>query len=213
MSTKVILLERIGKLGIMGDVVSVRPGYARNYLLPQKKALRASAANLTYFEAQKKHLQAENDKTRKDAEKIAAKIEGVKIALIRQASEGGQLFGSVSARDIAEEAANTTGQTITRAMVRLNGNFKLLGLFPVEVALHPEVIAHITINIARSDEEAAMQAKTGKALISSLQDDERSAPKDLAPDDAALESALDDDALSARRQKEAEEAAEEETDA
>ena len=100
-ATQVILLERVESLGQMGDVVSVKPGFARNYLLPQKKALRASKENIAFFEAQKKHLQADNDKRKKEAEKVAKKIEGLKVPLIRQASEGGQLFGSVNARDIA----------------------------------------------------------------------------------------------------------------
>lgn len=114
MATQVILLERIEKLGNMGDVVAVKPGYARNYLLPQKKALRASKENVAYFETQKQYLQVENDKKRTQAQELAKTIEGLKVPIIRAASEGGQLFGSVSARDIATEAAAISGQAIGR---------------------------------------------------------------------------------------------------
>ncbi len=165
MPTQVILLQRIEKLGNMGDVVAVKPGYARNYLLPQHKALRASKENIALFEAQKKHLEAENDKRRKEAEKLGKKIDGTKIAIIRQASESGQLYGSVTSRDIATSASEETGVKIERAMVRLNAGFKTIGLFPIEIALHPEVSVSITVNIARSTDEAEIQARTGKALI------------------------------------------------
>lgn len=165
MSTQVILLERVESLGKMGDVVSVRPGYARNFLLPQKKALRATKDNVAYFEAQKKNLEAESERLKKEAEKTAKKIEGKKIPLIRQASEGGQMFGSVTARDIAAEASKAAGTTIAKTAVRLNQSFKLIGLFPVTLALHPEVSVEIIINIARSEEEAKTQAETGRALI------------------------------------------------
>ena len=165
MATQVILLERVEKLGQMGDVVNVKPGYARNYLLPQKKALRASEQNIAYFEAQKKVLQAESDQLKKEAEKKAKTIEGVKVPLIRQASESGTLFGSVNSRDIAQAASEKSGESISRQMVTLNENFKMIGLFPVSIILHPEVSATITINIARTQEEAEIQDKTGKALI------------------------------------------------
>ena len=160
MATQVILLERVEKLGNMGDVVNVKPGYARNFLLPQKKALRASKENVAYFEAQKKAIQAESDKQKKEAEKLAKKVEGTKVPLIRAASESGQLYGSVNTRDIAVEAANVSGEAITRPMVKINTNFKTIGLFPVNVQLHPEVIVEITVNIARSTEEAQIQAES-----------------------------------------------------
>lgn len=165
MPTQVILLQRIEKLGNMGDVVAVKPGYARNYLLPQHKALRASKENIALFEAQKKHLEAENDKRRKEAEKLAKKIDGAKVAIIRQASESGHLYGSVTSRDIAVATTEETGVKIERSMVRLNAGFKTIGLFPVVVALHPEISVSVTINIARSTDEAEIQARTGKALI------------------------------------------------
>jgi large subunit ribosomal protein L9 len=193
----------------MGDVVAVKPGYARNYLLPQKKALRASKDNVAFFEAQKKHLVAENDKRKGEAEKLAKKIDGIKVALIRQASEGGQLFGSVAARDIASEASKVSGVTVDRAMVQINQNFKLIGLFPVTIALHPEVKVTITINIARSVEEADTQAKTGKALIAGESD--RKAKPD-APE-ADLEGVLEEGALEAQKQKRAEADAEAAEDA
>ncbi|MBI1300911.1 MAG: 50S ribosomal protein L9 [Alphaproteobacteria bacterium] len=165
-ATQVILLERVDNLGAMGDVVNVKPGFARNYLLPQKKALRASKENLAYFEAQKKSIEAESAKKQKEAEKIAKSLEGVKAPLIRQASEAGKLFGSVNARDIADAVSVTSGQKIDKTMIRLNDNIKMIGLFNIEVTLHPEVKVDVTINVARSREEAETQAKTGKALIS-----------------------------------------------
>jgi len=209
MATQVILLERVDNLGTLGDVFAVKPGYARNYLLPQKKALRASKDNVAFFEAQKKHLVAENDKRKGEAEKLAKKIDGIKVALIRQASEGGQLFGSVAARDIASEASKVSGVTVDRAMVQINQNFKLIGLFPVTIALHPEVKVTITINIARSVEEADTQAKTGKALIAGESD--RKAKPD-APE-ADLEGVLEEGALEAQKQKRAEADAEAAEDA
>lgn len=208
MSTQVILLERVEKLGNMGDVVAVKPGYARNFLLPQKKALRASKDNIAYFEAQKKTLEAENDKRKKEAEKLAKKLEGLKVALIRQASESGQLFGSVTSRDIAAEAAKEAGITIERSMVTLNQNFKLIGLFPVDVALHPEVKAEIIVNIARSNEEAEIQAKTGKALVADAAEEEKSEEEKSEEAKAAAEEALaevlEDDALEAEKERQAE---------
>ena len=169
-STQVILLERVEKLGELGEVVNVKPGYARNYLLPQKKALRASKENVAYFEAQKKSIEADNDKKRKEAEKLAKKIKGVKVPVIRQASEAGQLFGSVASRDIAASLTEETKETISRSMVYLNQNIKTIGLIPVVIILHPEVKVEITLNIARSPEEAEIQAKTGRALIAEAEE-------------------------------------------
>ncbi len=195
MPTQVILLQRVEKLGNMGDVVAVKPGYARNYLLPQKKALRASKDNIAYFEAQKKHLEAESNTQKKEAEKLAKTIEGLKVPLIRAASESGQLYGSVNTRDIAQEAAKESGQAITREMVKINQNFKTVGLFPVNIQLHPEVIVEITVNIARSSEEAKTQAKTGKALVA---DDGK---QEEAPSQDALADVLEDSALEAQKEK------------
>ena len=183
-ATQVILLERVEKLGNLGDVVSVKPGYARNYLLPQKKALRASKENIAYFDAQKKALQAENDKQKKEAEKTAKKLEGLKAPLIRQASEAGQLYGSVNSRDIAAVISDESKETVTRGMVDLNQNIKTLGLFAIDVILHPEVRVSVTINVARSLDEAKTQAETGRALIA---DDLAAAQEEAA--DAAREEA------------------------
>jgi len=161
---QVILLERVESLGQMGDVVNVKPGYARNFLLPRQKALRATKENVSYFDAQKKVLQAENIKRRDEAEKVAKKANGLKVAIIRQASEAGHLYGSVSGRDIAD-AVTTKGVKIDRDQVRMDRAYKVLGLYPVKVSLHPEVSIEVTINIARSPEEAKIQEERGEALI------------------------------------------------
>jgi large subunit ribosomal protein L9 len=154
----VILLERVEKLGQMGQVVKVRPGYARNYLLPQKKALRATKDNLAYFEKQRHQLEAQNLSRRSEAEQVAKKIEGVSVMVIRQAGESGQLYGSVTARDIAE-AVTQAGFTVSRAQVVLDKAIKTLGLHKQRVILHPEVSVSVTVNVAQSAEEAEMQAK------------------------------------------------------
>jgi large subunit ribosomal protein L9 len=164
MPMQIILLERIDNLGALGEVVTVKPGYARNYLLPQKKALRATKANIAYFETQKAALEKNNAERRSVAEKQAAKVKDLKVNVIRHASEGGQLFGSVTSRDIADAINAVAADKIERNMVSLNQSFKTIGLFPVVVALHPEVKITITVNIARTEEEAAIQLKTGKAL-------------------------------------------------
>ena len=161
---QVILLERIDKLGKIGDVVKVKPGYARNYLLPQKKALRATKANLEYFETQRASLEAANAARLGDASGTASSLDGITVTLIRQASETGQLYGSASARDIAA-AIGEAGYTVERRMVQLDHPIKLLGLHPVRVALHPEVIVTVTINVARSPEEAQLQVERGGAVI------------------------------------------------
>ncbi|CAK0765795.1 50S ribosomal protein L9 [Azospirillaceae bacterium] len=156
----IILLERVEKLGQMGQVVKVRPGYARNFLLPQKKALRATKANLAYFETQKAALHAANLERKKEAEFVSGKIEGLSVVVIRQAGETGMLYGSVSARDITE-AVIEAGFTIERHQVAIDRPIKTLGLFKVRVILHPEVNVSITINVARSREEANLQAERG----------------------------------------------------
>lgn len=161
---QVILLERVENLGQMGDVVNVKPGFARNFLLPRQKALRATKENVVYFDTQKKILEAESLKKKGEAEKVAKKVDGLKIAIIRQASEAGQLYGSVTARDIADGVVEK-GFKIDRTQVTMDRNYKLLGLYPVKVWLHPEVSVEITINIARSAEEAKLQEEKGEALI------------------------------------------------
>lgn len=163
-SSEVILLERIDPLGQMGDIVNVKPGFARNYLLPQKKALRATEANVAYFKAQKKELEALNDKKKKQAEKVAKDLEGLVLVLVRQAGDKGQLYGSVTSRDICDGLAEKNIK-IARSQINLNTAVKEIGLFPVEIILHPEVRIEIEINVARNEEEAKIQKKTGKGII------------------------------------------------
>jgi len=156
----VILLERVHNLGQIGDVVKVKPGYARNFLLPNKKALRATEANKARFESQRAQIEAANLEKRGEAESIRERVDGLKVVLIRQAGETGQLFGSVNARDVAE-AVTGAGFTIERRQVILDRPIKTLGLHPVRVALHPEVIVSVTANVAKSAEEAEAQEKAG----------------------------------------------------
>lgn len=155
---EVILLERIAKLGQMGDVVSVKNGFARNYLLPQKKALRATDANRRLFEAQRSQLEANNLAQKSEAEAVGEKLAGKVFVAIRQAGDTGQLYGSVSTRDIAE-VVSAGGFTVDRNQVVLDTAIKALGVHDVEIALHPEVQVKIRLNVARSDDEAARQAK------------------------------------------------------
>jgi large subunit ribosomal protein L9 len=155
---ELILLERVEKLGQMGQLVNVKPGFARNYLLPQKKALRATKENLAYFESQRAQLEANNLQRRVEATEVGGKVEGVTVVIVRQAGESGQLYGSVSARDIAE-AVTQAGFTIEKRQVVLDRPIKNLGLHPVKVVLHPEVSVTVTANVAQSAEEAEMQAK------------------------------------------------------
>ena len=203
MPTQVILLERVENLGAMGDVVAVKPGYARNYLLPQAKALRATKENVAYFETQKAALQKANAEKKSEAEKLSKKIEGTKVVIIRQASEGGQLYGSVSSRDIAEALSADTKVAVTRGQVALNAAYKTIGLFPVDVVLHPEVKVKITVNVARSAEEAEVQAKTGKAVIADQRGGSKRAEANLDDAKAAM---LEEGALAAEKAEEAEEA-------
>jgi len=154
----VILLERVAKLGQMGEVVKVKDGYARNYLLARGKALRATEANKAKFAEQRAQLEAQNLERRKDADAVGAKLDGQTFALIRSAGESGVLYGSVSARDLAEILTNG-GFTVGRSQIALNTPIKNLGLHKVEVVLHPEVHVNVTINVARSLEEAERQAR------------------------------------------------------
>ena len=159
---EVVLLERVAKLGQMGEVVNVKQGYARNFLLPQGKALRATAANLKRFEAERAQLEARNLEAKGEAAKVAAKLDGQAFVVIRSASDGGALSGSVTTRDIAD-AATAGGFSLDKRQVELNAPIKELGLHDVTVTLHPEVDATIVVNVARSAEEAAMQA-SGKTI-------------------------------------------------
>jgi large subunit ribosomal protein L9 len=158
MMVDVILLERVENLGHMGQVVKVRPGYARNFLLPEKKALRATKENLKYFESQRAHLEANNLRLKTEAEAVGAKMAGLSVVMLRQAGETGQLYGSVSARDVSD-AITESGFTVERRQVVLDHAIKTLGLHSVKVALHPEVSLIVTVNIAQSADEAAAQAR------------------------------------------------------
>ncbi|MCA0249727.1 MAG: 50S ribosomal protein L9 [Proteobacteria bacterium] len=156
----VILLERVPKLGQMGDVVKVKPGFARNFLLPQKKALRATKDNITYFESQRKTLEAQNLERRSEAEAVGAKMSDIKVTLIRQASEALQLYGSVTSRDIADGAV-AEGVKLQRSQIELDKPIKTLGAHKIKVHLHPEVTVEITAIVARSPDEAEFLAKGG----------------------------------------------------
>ncbi len=155
---ELVLLQRVEKLGQMGDVVRVKPGFARNYLLPQKKALRANKDNLARFEAQRAQLEAQNLQRREEAERVAERVGGLSVLVIRQAGESGSLYGSVSPRDISD-ACTEAGLTINRQQVVLEHPIKTLGLSKVRVSLHPEVSITVTVNVARSPEEADRQAR------------------------------------------------------
>jgi large subunit ribosomal protein L9 len=175
---QVILLQRVPKLGQMGEVVNVKDGYGRNYLLPQGKALRANAANLKAFEGKKAQLEAQNLETRKEAEAVAAKLDGQTYVIIRSASDAGALYGSVTTRDAAD-AATAGGVTVNRNQVVLDRPIKELGLHPVSVQLHPEVLAKFTVNVARSPEEAELQA-SGKSIAAIAAEAEAEAEFEIA---------------------------------
>ncbi|MGA0181775.1 50S ribosomal protein L9 [Alphaproteobacteria bacterium LSUCC0226] len=168
---QIILLERIEKLGQMGDLVNVKTGYARNYLIPQGKALRANKANMERFEAERAQREANNLELRKDAETEAAKMQGLAVNMVRAASEMGQLFGSVTSRDIAESVTEA-GFTIDRNQVVMDRSIKTLGLTEARIRLHPEVSVTVIVNIARSLAEAETQLKTGMAVTGEITDDE-----------------------------------------
>ncbi|WP_371224300.1 50S ribosomal protein L9 [Roseovarius sp. 2305UL8-3] len=190
---QVILLERVAKLGQMGEVVDVKPGYARNFLLPQGKALSASEQNIADFDARKAQLEANNLETRKEAESMAEKLDGQQFIVIRQASDAGALYGSVSTRDAAE-AATAEGFAVDRKQVALTRPIKELGLHDVIVSLHPEVEATIVLNVARSQEEAELQA-SGKSIQDAAAEAEEAAEFEIAElfDDIGAAASDDDD--------------------
>ena len=157
-AVELILMQRVEHLGQMGDIVKVKPGYARNFLLPQKKAVRATKDNRAKFDQQRAQLEAQNLRRREEAERIAERVGGLTVVIIRQAGEAGGLYGSVSSRDIAEGAA-ANGLTVNRNQVVLEQPIKTLGLTKVRVMLHPEVTITVTVNVARSEEEAERQAR------------------------------------------------------
>ena len=190
---QLVLLERVSKLGSMGDIVNVKPGYARNYLLPQKKALRASEDNIRKFEADRKELEAKNLETKKEAEKIKAKIDGSSYIIIRSASDSGSLYGSVTNKD-AETAMKSDGLLVDKKQIVLSKPIKELGLHDLTINLHPEVIAKIEINVARSNEEAEIQ-KSGKTIQDAKMEAEAEAEFDIAElfDDVGSAARIDND--------------------
>ena len=194
---QIILLERVEKLGQLGDVVTVKPGYARNYLLPTGKALRANKANLEKFEAERAERESRNQEARSAAEGTMKSMDGLSVVLVRAASEMGQLFGSVSARDIAT-AVEEAGHNIDKRQVVMDKAIKTLGLFPVKINLHAEVQLEVIVNIARSAEEAKTQAETGAAIVANNFDEEEeiveAAPEAPAEEAAAAEEAETADA-------------------
>lgn len=175
---QVILLERVAKLGQMGEVVKVKEGFARNYLLPQGKAMRANDANIAAFEARKSELATRNDETRTEAQAIAERLDGATFVIIRSASDAGALYGSVTPRDVAE-AATAEGYAVERRQVVLTAPIKDLGLHTVNVHLHPEVDAQITLNVARSAEEAELQA-SGKSIQDLAAEEDAAAEFEIA---------------------------------
>ena len=191
---QVILLERVAKLGQMGDIVNVKDGYARNYLLPQKKALWASETNVKQFETQKAQLEARNLESKQEAEALSEKLNGQRFIVIRSASDGGSLYGSVTTRDAAD-AATEAGFSVDRRQVSLRAPIKELGLHKVSVSLHPEVEATIQLNVARSPEEAELQA-SGKSIQELAAEEEAAADFEIAElfDDIGS-AASDDDEL------------------
>src|SRR6201984_1086092 len=168
---EVILLERVEKLGAIGDVVKVKDGFARNYLLPRKKALRANESNRKVFEATRARIEEENAEKRSDAEKSAKGVEGKSVQLIRQASNTGQLYGSVSARDIVE-ALEAVGAKVSKSQVVLDRPIKAIGMHEVKIALHPEVSVTVKVNVARSPEEADMQAQGVDVMAAMFEKDD-----------------------------------------
>ena len=177
---KVILLERVERLGSLGDTVTVKDGFARNFLLPRSKALRATAANLQVFEAQKAQIVARNDKDREVAEKAGEALDGTSYILVRQAGESGQLYGSVNGRDVAD-AVNADGGKIERAQVILDKPIKTLGVHAVKVRLHAEVTVTVNLNIARTQDEAERQAR-GENVVTSQFEEDRLADEEAAKD-------------------------------
>ncbi len=177
-AVELILLQRVDKLGQMGDVVRVKPGYARNFLLPQKMALRANKSNREQFETQRVQLEALNLRRREEAERLAERIGQLSVTIIRQASDAGSLYGSVSARDIADGCI-AGGLTVTRGQVILEHPIKMLGLSNVRVVLHPEVSLPVTVNVARSVEEAEKQAR-GERIGQDAENEDAAADEDIA---------------------------------
>jgi large subunit ribosomal protein L9 len=177
---EVILLERVEKLGAIGDVVKVKDGFARNFLLPNKKALRSNAANRKVFEANRARIEAENASRRSDAEKEAGNFNDVSVTLIRQASNTGQLYGSVAVRDLVE-AITADGHKVNKSQVVLDRPIKAIGVYDIKVALHPEVSVTVKVNVARSPEEAEMQSQGVDVMTAMFEKDEAGFIEDYDP--------------------------------
>jgi large subunit ribosomal protein L9 len=190
---EVILLERVEKLGAIGDVVTVKNGFARNYLLPNKKALRANETNRKLFEVNRAKIEADNADKRAEAEKASKGVEGKTVQLIRQASNVGHLYGSVSARDIVD-ALETEGAHVTKSQIVLDRPIKAIGMHDVKVALHPEVAVTIKVNVARSPEEADLQAQGIDVMAQMFERDAAPAPEELTPEAPATEEASAEEA-------------------
>lgn len=188
---EIILLERIEKLGAIGDIVTVKDGYARNYLLPNKKALRSNAANKAVFEANRAKIEAENAARRAEAQNEAGDVEGKQVVLIRQASNAGHLYGSVSVRDIVEALQADGVKVVTKAMIVLERPIKTLGVFDVKVSLHPEVAVTIQVNVARSPEEAELQKEGIDVTAEMFEKDEAGFTEDYDPNAEPGEIALE----------------------
>jgi large subunit ribosomal protein L9 len=187
---EVILMQRVDKLGQMGELVKVRPGYARNYLLPRGKAIRASKDNMARFETERAQLEAQNIKRREEAELIAERIHGLQVVIIRAAGESGSLYGSVSSRDIADACKAQGGLTVARSQILLEHPIKTTGIVTVRVELHPEVIMPVGVNVARSQEEAEKQAR-GEDLRAAEASEAESLEAELAAELAELGSAME----------------------
>ena len=187
---EIVLLERVEKLGQIGDVVNVKPGYARNYLLPRGKALRANKQNMAKFEAERSAIEERNADAKKQAEMLSESIGDLSVNLVRAASEMGQLYGSVTARDIAE-AVSQAGHEVDKRQVTMESAIKNLGLFTLKLTLHAEVTKQIVVNVARSLEEAKTQLESGKAVISNLDEDDEDESVEAAPEIAAASDATE----------------------
>jgi large subunit ribosomal protein L9 len=183
----VILIERMPNLGTIGETVKVKNGYARNYLIPQKKALRATKSNIAYFEAKRAEIEARNAETRAAAEKVAKGLEGVSVVLIRQASDDGRLFGSVSARDVAD-ALSEKKHAVERKHIELGSVIKEVGIYPVKIALHGEVVVTVKVNVARSESEAQVAASEAAAPKKKA----KTAAETVLEEEAKAETAADD---------------------
>jgi len=190
---EVILLERVEKLGQMGEIVRVKSGYARNFLLPKKKALRATQDNIGYFESQKTELEVSNLRKKEEAEGIAKKLKGTSVVMVRQAGESGQLYGSVNARDIAD-GLRAEGMKVDRTQVELGAVIKELGHVIVQVRLHPEVVLPIKVNVARSKEEASIQAAAASDLMERAEDAEKAVEQETEAEKALAGEEKTDDA-------------------